>query len=72
MGNYLFVWPIKEHVTLETALNENQKIITQIHSDVPVFHRRVLRKKLIYFQVWKNLSQDKFGKPQGVLSSSYW
>ena len=47
VGNYLFIWPIQDHVTLEAALNENQKIISQIQSDVPVYHRRTLRKKLI-------------------------
>ena len=47
VGNYLFIWPIQDHVTLEAGLNENQKIISQIQSDVPVYHRRTLRKKLI-------------------------
>ena len=47
VGNYLFVWPIPEHVTLEAALSENQKVISQIQSDVPVYHCRELRKKLI-------------------------
>ena len=27
VGNYLFVWPLQEHVTLETSLSENQKVI---------------------------------------------
>ena len=47
VGNYLSVWPIPEHVTLEAALSENPKVISQIQSDVPVYHRRELRKKLI-------------------------
>lgn len=47
VGNYLFIWPIQDHVTLEAALKENQKVISQIQSDVPVYHRRALRKKLI-------------------------
>ena len=46
--NYLFLWPLPEHVTLEAALNENQKVVTQIKNEVPVYHRRVLRNKLIH------------------------
>ena len=45
VGNYLFVWPIPEHVTLEAALSENQKVISQIQSDVPVYHRRKEEKE---------------------------
>ena len=47
VGNYLFVWPLPEHVTLEGALNENQRIISQIQENVPQYHHRALRKKLI-------------------------
>ena len=46
--NYLFLWPLPEHVTLEAALNENQRVVTQIKNEVPVYHRQVLRNKLIH------------------------
>ena len=47
VGNYLFVWPLPEHVTLEASLCENQKVISQIQADVPQYHHRALKKKLI-------------------------
>ena len=47
IGNYLFVWPLPPQVTLEAALVENQKVISQIQSSVPVYYRRALRNKLI-------------------------
>ena len=47
VGNYLFIWPIPKHVTMEAALSENQKVISQIQADVPAYHHRALRKKLI-------------------------
>ena len=47
VGNYLFVWPLPAHVTLEAALSKNQRVISQIQSDVPVYHRRELRRRLI-------------------------
>ena len=47
IGNYLFVWPLPPHITLEAALVENQKVISQIQSSVPVYHHRALRNKLI-------------------------
>ena len=47
VGNYLFVWPLPEHVTLEASLCENQKLISQIQADVPQYHHRALKKKLI-------------------------
>ena len=28
VGNYLFIWPIPKHVTMEAALSENQKVIS--------------------------------------------
>ena len=64
VSNYLFVWPIPKHATMEAALSENQNIISQIQADVLVHHQD-------YFQIWETLSQDKFGKPQRVLPSSY-
>ena len=48
MGNCLFIWPLPEQVTLEAALSENQKIVMKIQNDVPVYHRRALRNKLIH------------------------
>ena len=47
VGNHLFLWPLPDHVTMEAALNENQKVITLIQKDTPVFHRRAFRRKLI-------------------------
>ena len=41
------VWPLPEHVTLEAALSENQRVISQIQSDVPVYHRCDMRRRLI-------------------------
>ena len=46
-GIYLSTWPIPKHVTMEAALSENQKVISQIQADVPAYHHRALRKKLI-------------------------
>ena len=47
VGNYLFVWPLPEHITLEASLSENQKVISQIQAIVPIYHHQALRKKLI-------------------------
>ena len=47
VGNYLFVWPLQSHITLEAALHENQKVISKIQADVPTYHNRALRKKLV-------------------------
>ncbi len=47
VGNYLFIWPLPEHVTLEASLSENHKVISQIQANVPHYHHRALRKKLI-------------------------
>ena len=47
IGNYLFLWPLPAYVTMEAALNENQKVIAQIQKDVPTYHRRAFRRKLI-------------------------
>ena len=38
---------IPEHVTPEASLRENQKVISQIQADIPQYHNRALRKKLI-------------------------
>ena len=47
VGNYLFVWPLPEHVTMDVSLTENQRVISQIQANVPLYHHRALRKKLI-------------------------
>ena len=47
IGNYLFLEPLPDRVTMEAALHENQKIITQIQNDVPIYHRRAFRRQLI-------------------------
>lgn len=44
--NFLFIWPIPEVATSEAALNENQKSISQIQIDVPVYQHHALRKKI--------------------------
>ena len=43
---------IPEHVTLEASLSETQKVISHIQANVPLYHHRALKKKLI----------SKFGK----------
>ncbi len=47
VGNYLFIWLLPEHVTLEASPSENHKVISQIQANVPHYHHRALRKKLI-------------------------
>ena len=49
VGNYLFVWPLPEHVTLEASLSENQKVISQIRANVPIYHHLALRKLISKF-----------------------
>ena len=39
ISNYLFLWSLPDHVTMEAALHENQKVITQIQNDAPIYHR---------------------------------
>lgn len=68
VGKYLFIWPIPEHVILKAALNENQKVISHFQSDVRLSPSQ--KEEETYFQVWKKLSQDEFGKLQWVLLSS--
>lgn len=47
MGNYHFIWPVPNDVTLEAALSESQKIVSSIQASAPVYHSRALRKHLI-------------------------
>lgn len=47
MGNYHFVWPIPDNVSLEASLCENQKNITFIQASAPVYHHQALRRHLI-------------------------
>ena len=66
IGNYHFIWAILEHVTLEAALNENARLLEEIKSQVPVFHRRALKAEFV----------SKFGRlvhdaPLGTLQEIY-
>lgn len=55
----------------DSCSDGNQKVVSQIQFDAPVYHHRALRKKLMKFLVSNDLFQDEFGKPQGVISG-YW
>ena len=38
VGNYRFIWKIPEHITLENALAENQRVVSKILQDLPTYH----------------------------------
>lgn len=47
LGNYQSVWPLPEALTLGDSSQGNQKLITEIQENVPVYHNHVFRKTLI-------------------------
>jgi hypothetical protein len=47
IGNYHYVWKIPVHVTLESALHENQAIVATINSHLPKYHTRCMRREFI-------------------------
>jgi len=44
VGNYQFLWKIPEGVTLESATNENIRLIDQIKEELPTYHTRALKR----------------------------
>ena len=47
IGNYRFIWKIPEHVTLENALTENQRVVSKILQDLPMYHTRCMRREFV-------------------------
>lgn len=47
VGNYLFLWSLPPHVTMEAAMQENHLLIAKVQADAPAYHHRYLRKQLI-------------------------
>ena len=45
--NYHYLWKIPEGVTIESATNENRRIINQIKEELPSYHSRSLRRAFI-------------------------
>ena len=48
VGKYLFVWPLPGLVTLEAALNDNQRVASNLQEGLPVYHRRALIRQLVF------------------------
>lgn len=47
VGNYHFIWCLPPHVTMDAAVQENQRLVSKIQTDAPTYHHRYLRKQLI-------------------------
>ena len=47
IGNYHFLWSLPPHVTMEAALQENQRLVSKVQTDAPAYHHRYLKKQLI-------------------------
>ena len=42
-----FVWRIPDDLSVEAALNENQKVIEKLKQDLPVYHTRAMQQEFI-------------------------
>ena len=47
IGNYLYIWKVPQHVTLESALTENQRIVSEITTKFPSYHTRSMRREFM-------------------------
>lgn len=47
IGNYQYIWKIPEHVSMDVALMENQKVLSAIASRLPQYHTRTMKREFI-------------------------
>jgi len=47
ISNYLYIWIVPEHVILENALSENQRVVSDITAQLPSFHTCAMKREFM-------------------------
>jgi len=62
ISNYIYIWKVPQHVTLENALSENQRVVSDITAQLQSFHTRAMRRSVVLVALVLQLSRMYYVK----------